>query len=170
MKTTRINDPRRANRNFGNPSRREFLQWLGVGVLGLTVSGNKVFALDATGTKILRGIFPIAQTPFTAADKLDLDALVREVEFIARGRVHGLVWPQMASEWTVDTLKEHLETLVSLNATQGAQLRTELAELRSRLDKLQGESAGQSDTVGRWIAVAAAVGAIGAEAVVIIHP
>ena len=76
----------------------------------------------------------------------------------------------MASEWTVDTLKEHLETLVNLNATQGAQLRTELAELRSRLDQLQGESAGQSDTVGRWIAVAAAVGAIGAVAAVIIHP
>ena len=109
MKTTSSIYPRQANRNFGNPTRREFLQWVGIGVLGLAVSRSKVFALDPTGTKILRGIFPIAQTPFTAADQLDLDALVREVEFIARGRVHGFVWPQMASEWTVLTEQERFE-------------------------------------------------------------
>ena len=94
MKTTGQNDLWRANRDFGKPTRREFLQWLGIGALGLTVSRSKVFALDTAGTKILRGIFPIAQTPFTETDKLDLDALVREVEFVTRGRVHGLVWPQ----------------------------------------------------------------------------
>jgi dihydrodipicolinate synthase/N-acetylneuraminate lyase len=109
MKTIGRNDLRRANRHLGKPTRREFLQWLGIGALGLAVSGKKLFALDPTGTKILRGIFPIAQTPFTAADKLDLDALAREVEFTARGRVHGLVWPQMASEWTVLTEQERFE-------------------------------------------------------------
>src|SRR5436309_15939960 len=59
---------------------------------------------SATTPKILRGIFPIAQTPFTAANKLDVDSLVEQVRFIDRGRVHGLVWPQIASEW--DTLSE----------------------------------------------------------------
>jgi hypothetical protein len=50
--------------------------------------------------KPLRGVFPIAQTPFTAADKLDVESLVEQLRFIHRGRVHGFVWPQLASEWS----------------------------------------------------------------------
>lgn len=50
--------------------------------------------------KPLRGIFPIAQTPFTAKDELDLDALVRQLVFLERGGVPGCVWPQLASEWS----------------------------------------------------------------------
>ena len=58
--------------------------------------------------KPLRGIFPIAQTPFTASDKLDLDSLVEELRFLDRGGVHGFVWPQNASEWTSLTEAERL--------------------------------------------------------------
>jgi 4-hydroxy-tetrahydrodipicolinate synthase len=64
----------------------------------------------------LRGIFPIAQTPFTESNKLDLDALAEEVRFIDRGGVHGFVWPQMASEWMTLTEAERLagaEAIVS---------------------------------------------------------
>jgi hypothetical protein len=67
--------------------------------LGLAANGRKASASQGTGSKPLRGIFPIAQTPFTQSNQLDLDALVAEVRFIDRCRAHGFVWPQMATEW-----------------------------------------------------------------------
>jgi dihydrodipicolinate synthase/N-acetylneuraminate lyase len=65
-------------------------------------------AFGAPGAKTLRGIFPIAQTPFTKDDKLDLDALAAEVRFIDRGGVHGFVWPQLASEYSTLSEAERL--------------------------------------------------------------
>lgn len=65
-------------------------------------------ALQA-GRKPLRGIFPIAQTPFTESDKLDVEVLVEQLRFIDRGGVHGFVWPQLASEWSSLTPAERLE-------------------------------------------------------------
>ncbi len=61
------------------------------------------------GPKPLRGIFPIAQTPFTGSDKLDVEALVKQLRFIDRGGVHGFVWPQLASEWSSLTEAERLQ-------------------------------------------------------------
>ncbi|HVS52877.1 MAG TPA: dihydrodipicolinate synthase family protein [Opitutaceae bacterium] len=96
--------------------RRDFLQLLGAGALGLALSGRYASAAEnaagsmptpakrASGAKPLRGLFPIGSTPFTADDKLDLDSLAAEVKFCNRGRVHGFIWPQIASNWT--TLKE----------------------------------------------------------------
>ena len=91
---------------YALPDRRAFLKLLGAGALSLAVPGGKLFA--ASG-KPLRGIFPIAQTPFTDDNKVDLDALVAEVRFIDRGGVHGFVWPQMASEWTTLSERERLD-------------------------------------------------------------
>lgn len=85
------------------PNRREFLRSLGGVPAGLLVLGTPRPSA-AAGNKSLHGIFPIAQTPFTGSDHLDLDSLVKEVRFIDRGKVHGFVWPQLASEW--DTLSE----------------------------------------------------------------
>src|SRR5437868_10945385 len=84
-----------------NLRRREFLS------LSALVLARSV-ALGA-GAKPLRGIFPIAQTPFTAANKLDVESLVEQVRFIDRGHVHGFVWPQLASEWDTLTEPERLE-------------------------------------------------------------
>jgi 4-hydroxy-tetrahydrodipicolinate synthase len=70
----------------------------------------------ASGPKTLRGIFPIAQSPFTESDKLDLDCLAEQVRFLDRGRVHGCVWPQIASEWPTLSESERLagaEALIS---------------------------------------------------------
>jgi len=50
--------------------------------------------------KPLRGLFPIASTPFTADNKLDFDCLNAEVTFCNRGGVPGLIWPQIASGWS----------------------------------------------------------------------
>jgi len=62
--------------------------------------GSLCLAEDSTtAAKPLRGVFPIAQTPFTDSDKLDLKGLLEQLHFIDRGGVHGFVWPQLASEW-----------------------------------------------------------------------
>ena len=82
---------------------------MSAGALGLALPCGQVSAAQTSGSKPLRGIFPIAQTPFTESDQLDLDALAEEVKFIDRGRVHGFVWPQMASEWSTLTERERLE-------------------------------------------------------------
>jgi 4-hydroxy-tetrahydrodipicolinate synthase len=96
--------------------RREFLQFLSAGAFSLALPAQ------GTGSKPLRGIFPIGQTPFTESDKLDLDALVEQVRFIDRGRVHGFVWPQIASEWSTLTEAERLEGAEAI-ASVGKKLR-----------------------------------------------
>jgi len=95
--------------------RREFLQILSAGAAGLTLSG-------ASGAKALRGIFPIAQSPFTEANKLDLDCLAEQVRFLDRGRVHGCVWPQIASEWNSLTESERFAGAEAIIST-GKKLR-----------------------------------------------
>jgi 4-hydroxy-tetrahydrodipicolinate synthase len=96
--------------------RRSFLQ-SGLVVLG---AGGMAEASPVSG-KPLRGIFPIAQTPFTEDDKLDLDSLAEEVRFVHRGKVHGFVWPQLASEWDTLTERERLDG-AELVASTGAKL------------------------------------------------
>lgn len=54
------------------------------------------------------GIFPIMNTPFTNADALDLETLVREAEFLHRAGVQGVVWPQLASEWSTLSFEERM--------------------------------------------------------------
>ena len=109
-------------KHYENRGRREFLQMLGAGVLVLASPGGRLSAAQPSGSKPLRGIFVIAQTPFTEADKLDLDALVEEVKFVDRGRVHGFVWPQLASEWSTLTERERLDGAEAILAT-GKKLR-----------------------------------------------
>jgi 4-hydroxy-tetrahydrodipicolinate synthase len=75
----------------------------------LRLAGFGLFALQAgasPGGKPLRGIFPIAQTPFLDNGDLDIETLVKQLEFIHKGGVHGFVWPQLASEWSTLTEPE----------------------------------------------------------------
>jgi 4-hydroxy-tetrahydrodipicolinate synthase len=66
--------------------------------------------------KPLRGIFPILQTPFTKTDKLDIDSLAAQIPFLERGAVHGAVWPQLASEYSVLDVEERLAGTDALTA------------------------------------------------------
>ena len=102
--------------------RREFLTSLSAGAMGLVLSSDRISASQNVGSKLLRGIFPIAQTPFTESNKLDLDSLIEELRFIDRGRVHGFVWPQLASEWETLTEAERLEGAEAI-ASVGKKLR-----------------------------------------------
>lgn len=47
----------------------------------------------------MRGIFVIMATPFTESGAVDYEDLEREVDFMVRCGVHGMVWPQLASEY-----------------------------------------------------------------------
>ena len=66
--------------------------------------------------KPMRGIFPIMQTPFTGSGALDLPVLAKQVRFLDHSGVHGMVWPQLASEYSTLTRDERIagaETLVA---------------------------------------------------------
>ncbi len=95
-----------ANHRFPMRGRREFLRQLGVGAVSLAFANTSFAAAEG---KPLRGLFPIAQTPCTPDNKLDLDGLASEVKFCNRGGVHGFVWPQIASGWAGLSQKERLD-------------------------------------------------------------
>ena len=89
--------------------RREFLQALSAGVLGSAVAADRLMAADNRGGKPMRGLFPIGSSPFTDSNELDLECLAAEVKYLNRGGVHGVIWPQIASEWTTLSKKERLD-------------------------------------------------------------
>ena len=94
--------------------RRDFLRLCGAGALALVLPGD---SRSAAAGKPLRGIFPIAQTPFTSAGALDVDALAEQVRFLDRGGVHGCVWPQLASEWATLKREERQAGAEAITAT-----------------------------------------------------
>lgn len=67
--------------------------------------------------KPLRGIFPIAQSPFNGKGALDLEALAAEIRFLDRCGAHGAVWPQLASEWDALSNRERMEGAEAIAAT-----------------------------------------------------
>jgi dihydrodipicolinate synthase/N-acetylneuraminate lyase len=95
------------------PARREFLWTLGGGALALALAGRGWSA----GTKPMRGLFPIAQSPVTQDDKLDLECLTNQVKFCNRYKVHGIAWPQIASGWSTLSEKERLDGAEAMLAT-----------------------------------------------------
>jgi len=82
------------------PTRRQFLTCLAAA--GLSARRSLAAA------KPLRGVFIIMATPYTQTKAVDYEDLAREVDFMDRCGVHGMVWPQMASEYTHLTREERL--------------------------------------------------------------
>ena len=86
-------------------NRRTMLGALGAAAVGIAMPRVGIaagFAADTAGGphKPFNGLFPIAETPYTEADKLDLECLGNQVRFCNRGGVPGVVWPQIASGWS----------------------------------------------------------------------
>jgi 4-hydroxy-tetrahydrodipicolinate synthase len=68
----------------------------------------------------MRGIFIILATPFTESKAVDYTDLAREVDFMVRCGVHGMVWPQLASEYMTLTKEERFHGMETLaKAAQG---------------------------------------------------
>ncbi len=107
---------------MGSLHRRTFLGILGASVLDAALPALAQPLSPQPTAKPLRGIFAIAQTPFTNSNQLDLNVLAREVEFIDRGGVHGFVWPQLASEYSTLSKSERLAGAEAIVAT-GKRLR-----------------------------------------------
>lgn len=94
--------------------RRALLKALGAVAAGAAFS-NFAVAASLPG-KQFEGLFPIASTPFTPDDKLDLDCLNNEVKFCNRGRVPGIIWPQIASGWSTLSSSERFSGAESMIA------------------------------------------------------
>ena len=84
------------------------------GLAGLPLAGASLPG------KPMRGIFPIMATPFTEAKAVDYEDLEREVDFMDRCGVHGMVWPQLASEYVTLSKEERMRGMEKLaKAAQG---------------------------------------------------
>jgi 4-hydroxy-tetrahydrodipicolinate synthase len=86
-------------------ARRDVLQWTAA-LAAMTFAAQ---ARAADSAKPLRGIFPIAWSPCTPDNMLDLDAMAAQTIFCNRGNVAGLAWPQNASGWMALSEKERRE-------------------------------------------------------------
>lgn len=85
-------------------NRRNFLKSAGsaFGVLPFMEMGAFAAAgpvAKSPNGKPLAGVFPIGWTPCKPDDSLDADAMVRQQQFLNRGKVAGMAWPQNASGW-----------------------------------------------------------------------
>lgn len=83
-------------------SRRQLLSGLGAAALASRIS------LASRAEKPMRGIFIIMATPYTASKAIDYEDLEREVDFLDRCGVQGMVWPQLASEYGQLTKEERM--------------------------------------------------------------
>jgi 4-hydroxy-tetrahydrodipicolinate synthase len=72
---------------------------------------------NASSGKPMRGIFIIMATPFTESGAVDYGDLEREVDFLARSGVHGMVWPQLASEYASLSKEERMRGMEVLAKT-----------------------------------------------------
>jgi dihydrodipicolinate synthase/N-acetylneuraminate lyase len=87
------------------------------GFLGASLAASSAVASTAANTaaqagssgKAWEGIFVIMQTPFLETLEIDEDSLRRETDFLARGRLHGVVWPAGAGETKSIWHKERLK-------------------------------------------------------------
>ncbi len=75
----------------------------------LIACGLSRFAFAAESVKPMRGIFIILATPFTESKAVDFEDLAREVDFMARSGVQGIVWPQLASEYITLSKDERMQ-------------------------------------------------------------
>ncbi|MCB9386158.1 MAG: dihydrodipicolinate synthase family protein [Bryobacterales bacterium] len=73
--------------------RRRFLQTL---TLAAWAPAGYAAKTDLSG---FRGVFPIMQTPYSDAGAVDLETLAKQTGWLGRTGCHGIVWPQLASEY-----------------------------------------------------------------------
>ena len=81
------------------------------------------FAAAVPPTKPMRGVFIIMATPYTEANAVDYEDLAREVDFLDRCGVHGMVWPQLASEYSKLTKEERMRGMEAIGKRPRARSR-----------------------------------------------
>ncbi|MFC1692746.1 dihydrodipicolinate synthase family protein [Candidatus Latescibacterota bacterium] len=104
--------------------RREFIQrclLAGIGAAAFA-PGNPLLAVSQTRSskEPFNGIFPIIQTPFREDYEIDENVLEKEVDYVIECGGHGIVWPQLASEFYMLTDEERFKTMeVIVKAAHG---------------------------------------------------
>ena len=101
-------------------SRRNFLKGMAAtGVLALAASGAEAAIPKSPNGKPLAGVFPIGWTPCTPDNKLNVDAMAKQMAFLNRGKVAGMAWPQNASGWQTLSSKEWNDGAEALASVKG---------------------------------------------------
>jgi len=103
-------------------SRRKFLKGAGASLALVAASGHGALAaggaiVKSPNGRSLAGVFPIGWTPCTPDNKFNADAMVKQQQFLNRGKVAGMAWPQNASGWqslTQDEWHAGTEALASV--------------------------------------------------------
>lgn len=92
-------------------TRREWLAALGTATLASHVRPAALAAATP-----MQGAFMILSTPYTTADQIHHEDLAKQVDFLDRCGVHGLVWPQNSSEQRFLSKAERLEGMNTIAA------------------------------------------------------
>lgn len=83
--------------------RRKFMKAAALSFGALALGRGGAYAAGAIikspNGKSLAGVFPIGWTPCRPDNRFDADAMVRQQQFLNRGKVAGMAWPQNASGW-----------------------------------------------------------------------
>jgi 4-hydroxy-tetrahydrodipicolinate synthase len=100
-------------------NRRKFLMGACAmaGAIALPAESARAAIVKSPNGRPLAGVFPIGWTPCKPDNKLDADAMVKQQEFLNRGKVAGMAWPQNASAWqtlTPDEWHQGAEALASV--------------------------------------------------------
>src|SRR5713101_8192026 len=95
--------------------------WLaGIGAAALSSRLPAHAAPGKTQSKNMQGAFMILFTPYTASKAVDYEDLGGQVDFIDRCGAHGIVWPQLGSEYTHLTKDERMRGMeVLARASKG---------------------------------------------------
>jgi len=107
-------------------------------------------------TEQFRGLYSIAQTPFDEVGAFLWEDFEREVDWIARAGAHGLVWPVMASEFTVISYLEKVRGM-----------RVAVEAIAGRIPVVIGVAA---TTEAEATDLAREAGAVGADAIIAMPP
>ena len=95
-------------------TRRSWLAGAGAAAL------SSRFPALAAASKPLQGAFMILFTPYTESKAVDYEDLAGQVDFLHRCGAHGIVWPQLGSEYTRLTKEERMRGMEALaRAVQG---------------------------------------------------
>ncbi len=99
--------------------RRQFL-------IGASASALFPFAARAAEPNEFRGIFPILQTPYLESGAVDHRTLAAQAAFVDRAGAHGMVWPQLASEYALLSFDERIRGAEALAEAKAQGLASKL--------------------------------------------
>jgi dihydrodipicolinate synthase/N-acetylneuraminate lyase len=105
-------------RNFLLVSGASFGVLAATGATSLAAPGPKI-VMSPNG-KPLAGVFPIGWTPCKSDNSFDADAMVKQQQFLNRGKVAGMAWPQNASGWQSLTTEEWHAGAEALASVKGS--------------------------------------------------